>query len=73
MFVTYVMDKTFVSADEIGDGETPVTYYVVHHLEMGVSVRQRLLDSVDNLTEDSEEAGVDESDDTAITDLTQIA
>ena len=49
MFATSVMDRTlfsqFVSADEIGDGDTPVPCYVVHILEMGVSFRQRLLDS----------------------------
>ena len=46
---TSAVDKTllaqFVSAGEIGDGDTPVPCYVVHHLEMGVSVRQRLLGS----------------------------
>ena len=40
---------------------------------MGVSVRQRLLDSVDNLTEDSEDAEDDDSDGNANTDLIQIA
>ena len=50
-------DKTilaqFVSADEIGDGDTLVPCCVVHILEKGESARQRLLDSVENLTEDS--------------------
>ena len=77
MFATSVMDKTllaqFVSADKIGYRDTPVPCYVVHLLEMGVSVHQRLHDSVDNLTEDSEEAEDDESDDTTNNDLTQIA
>ena len=73
----FVMDRTllaqFVSADEIGDGDTPVHRYVVYLIEMDVSVRQRLLDSVNNLPEDSEEAEDNESDDTVITDLTQVA
>ena len=38
-----------------------------------MSVRQRLLDSADDLTDNSEEADDDESDDAAITDLTQVA
>ena len=77
MFVTSVMDKTllaqFVSADEIFDGHTPVPCYVVNLLEMGMHVRQRLLDKTDNLTEDSEEAEYDDSDDNANTDFTQVA
>ena len=36
-------------------------------------IRQRLLDSVDNYTEDSEEVEDDSSDDDANTDLTQVA
>ena len=43
MFATSVMDRTllaqFISADEIGDGDTPVPCYVVLYLEMGVYVR----------------------------------
>ena len=55
----------------IGDEDTPVSCYVVHHLEMGVSIRQRLFDSVDYLIVDSEEA-MDDSDGNANTDLTQV-
>ena len=40
---------------------------------MGVSVRQRLLNSGDNLTDDSEGAEDDESDDTTSSDLIQVA
>ena len=77
MFATSVMDKTllaqFVSAQDVEDGDTPVPCYVIHLVEMGVSARQRLLDSVDSLTEDSEEAEDNESDDTANIDLTRVA
>ena len=73
MFATYVMDKTllaqFLSVQDIEDGDTPIPCYVKHLVEMGVSARQRLLD----LTEDSEEAEDDESDDTANIDLTRVA
>ena len=43
----------FVSADEIGAGPTAAPCYGVHLWDMGLSVRQRLLDSVEVSTEDS--------------------
>ena len=75
VLATSVMDKTlleqFVSVDEIDDRDTPVPCYVVHLLDMDVSVHQRLLDSVNNLTEDSEEAEDDDSDDNVNTNTSQ--
>ena len=77
MFATYVMDRMFLAqlvlADKIANGNTPVPCYVVHFLEMGMSVRQCLLCLIDNLTEYSEKTEDDESNDTAITALTQVA
>ena len=66
----WTKEAQFVSADEIGGRDTPVPCYVVHLLETGMSVRQRMLNLVNNLAEDSED---DDSDDTSITDLTQVA
>ena len=43
----------FVSADEIGTGLTAAPCYGVHLWDMGLSVRQRLLDSIEVSTEDS--------------------
>ena len=57
VFAVTVTDKTllaeFVSVDEIGEGDAPGPSYAVNLWDKDVSVRQRLLDSVENSTEDS--------------------
>ena len=58
----------FVSADEIGAGLATAPCYGIHLWDMGLSVRQRLLDSVENSTEDSfctADNSAEESDDDA--------
>ena len=82
VFAVTVTDKTllaeFVSVDEIGEGDAPGPSYVVNLWDKDVSVRQRLLDSVENSTEDSfctaeNSEEEDDDDDVVSGDVSDVA